>query len=91
MDKVKKNPSYREIFDKKSTIIGRIIKVLALSEGEIPFFPETTAFSYPMGVTTNNHIKLHLYNTPTAATTWTEVVAAVIAIVPVFGTLVVND
>lgn len=46
----KKNPSYRENFYKKSTIIGRIIKVLALSEGEIPFFPEATAFSYPMDV-----------------------------------------
>ena len=27
---LKKNPSYREIFDKKSTIIGRFIEILAL-------------------------------------------------------------
>jgi hypothetical protein len=28
-----KNPSYREIFDKKSTVIGRIFEILALVEG----------------------------------------------------------
>jgi hypothetical protein len=30
---LKKNPSYREIFDKKSTIIGRFFEISALIEG----------------------------------------------------------
>jgi hypothetical protein len=29
---LKKSPSYREIFDKKSTVIGRFFEILALIE-----------------------------------------------------------
>ena len=31
--KLEKNPSYRDIFDKKSTVMGRFFEILALIEG----------------------------------------------------------